>query len=572
MLPSWAKNGGTTFSHAICPATGMRQTLDRFQLRICTGALGKRHAVPVEDRYRPGKVGRRPARLGIGLPQFMAGEPAVPRLGRNGVAHLGEIGDGPAVRPVTFGLQQSQHGHVDAALARRPHDRLGILPPRQRDRHRGQRANHHAVRRHQHEPGSARRLRRRLVKRRAAHISPGRWLLRKFSDGVQYRLAEPELLRMLPYSISSDSHVSASPRDAAFYQDPHAFYKSVHAVSPTFFWEDYGHWCFAGFGEVSALLRDKRFGRQILHVATREQLGLPEPKPHTAAFDQTEKYSLLNLEPPAHTRLRALVNRAFVSRHVEQLRPRIERLANELIDGFAADGEVELLKAYAAPIPAIVIAEMIGLPADMAMQLVSWSNRMVTMYMFGVTRETELDANQASAEFMDYLGGVIAERRSKPREDLLTHMITAEIDGQKLSDEEILSTAILLLNAGHEATVHTTGNGIKAILESGIDPSTVVCRRSADRGHRRGMPALRRAAAYVHALCAVGYRARGRPQFQARRHDRADAGCRQPRPDALRRCRQLRPVPQRSAPTSRSAPASISASARRSPGSNCRWR
>ena len=276
---------------------------------------------------------------------------------------------------------------------------------------------------------------------------------------------------MLPYTISSDSHVSAGPRDAAFYQDPYAFYKSVHAVSPTFFWEDYGHWCFAGFGEVSALLRDKRFGRQILHVATREQLGLPEPKPHTAAFDQTEKYSLLNLEPPAHTRLRALVNRAFVSRNVEQLRPRIERLANELIDGFAADGEVELLKAYAAPIPAIVIAEMIGLPADMAMQLVSWSNRMVTMYMFGVTHETELDANQASAEFMDYLGGVIAERRSKPREDLLTHMITAEIDGQKLSDEEILSTAILLLNAGHEATVHTTGNGIKAILESGIDPA-----------------------------------------------------------------------------------------------------
>ena len=83
-----------------------------------------------------------------------------------------------------------------------------------------------------------------------------------------------------------------------------------------------------------------------------------------AAFDRTEKYSLLNLEPPAHTRLRTLVNRAFVSRHVEQLRPRIERLANELIDGFAADGEVELLKAYAAPIPAIVIAEMIGLPAD----------------------------------------------------------------------------------------------------------------------------------------------------------------------------------------------------------------
>jgi cytochrome P450 len=216
---------------------------------------------------------------------------------------------------------------------------------------------------------------------------------------------------MPAYTISDDSRASAGPRDAAFYQNPYAFYSALHAGSPTFLWEEYGHWCFAGFGQVSALLRDKRFGRQVLHVASREQLGLPEPKPHTAAFDSTETYSLLNLEPPAHTRLRTLVNRAFVSRHVEQLRPRIERLANELIDGFEANGEVELLKAYAAPIPAIVIAEMIGLPAEMAAQLVAWSNRMVTMYMFGVTRET-----------------------------------------------------------GHEATVHTTGNGVKVILESGIDP------------------------------------------------------------------------------------------------------
>ncbi|MDW6021451.1 cytochrome P450 [Mesorhizobium sp. BAC0120] len=276
---------------------------------------------------------------------------------------------------------------------------------------------------------------------------------------------------MHAYMISRDSHASAEPRDRAFYQNPYPFYSELHATAPVFFWENYGHWCFAGFKEVNALLRDKRFGRQILHLATREQLGLPEPKPHVAAFDQTEKYSLLNLEPPAHTRLRTLVNRAFVSRQVEQLRPRIERLANELIDGFEADGQVELIKAYAAPIPAIVIAEMIGLPAEMAMQLVNWSNRMVTMYMFGVTHQTELDANQASAEFMDYLNGVIAERRSQPKDDLLTHMITTEVDGQRLDDEEIMSTAILLLNAGHEATVHTTGNAVKSILESGIEPT-----------------------------------------------------------------------------------------------------
>jgi cytochrome P450 len=276
----------------------------------------------------------------------------------------------------------------------------------------------------------------------------------------------------LPYSISGRT-ASAQPRENAFYQDPYAFYADLHAQAPAFVWENYGHWCFAGFKEVNALLRDKRFGRQILHVATRDELGWPEPKPHVAAFDQTEKYSLLTLEPPSHTRLRTLVNRAFVSRNVEQLRGRIERLTNELIDGFESDGEVELLKAFAAPIPAIVIAEMIGLPAEMAPQLLNWSNRMVAMYMFGVTEAVEHDANAASIAFMDYLREVIAERRRQPREDLLTHMLTAEIDGETLSEEEVISTSILLLNAGHEATVHTTGNGVKAILESGIDPKAL---------------------------------------------------------------------------------------------------
>ena len=282
------------------------------------------------------------------------------------------------------------------------------------------------------------------------------------------------ILQIKPITdVPADRRESANPRDPAFYQDPYAFYDRLHAGHQTFFWEEYGHWCFAGFKEVSALLRDKRFGREILHVASREEIGLPEPKPHTVDFDLTEKYSLLNLEPPAHTRLRTLVNRAFVSRHVEQLRPRIVRLANEMVDGFEGEASVDLIKAFAAPIPAIIIAEMIGLPAESAPRLLAWSNRMVAMYMFGVSHETELDANAAAADFMDYLREAIADRRKAPREDLLSHMLTSDRNGDVLSDDEVMSTAILLLNAGHEATVHTTGNGVKSILESGIDPVTL---------------------------------------------------------------------------------------------------
>jgi len=273
--------------------------------------------------------------------------------------------------------------------------------------------------------------------------------------------------------VPDTSRASAAPRDPKFFQNPYAFYAERHANRPAFFWEEYGHWCFADFKSVSALLRDKRFGRDILHVASREEVGLPPPRPHTADFGLTEKYSLLNLEPPAHTRLRTLVNRAFVSRQVEQLRPRIRQLAHEMIDNFEGQDSIDLIKAFAAPIPAIVIAEMIGLPAEMAPQLLNWSNRIVTMYMYGVTRETELDANQAAADFTAYLRSVIAERRKAPREDLLSHMLTSDREGDVLSDDEVMSTAILLLNAGHEATVHTTGNGVKSILESGLDPKAL---------------------------------------------------------------------------------------------------
>lgn len=144
-----------------------------------------------------------------------------------------------------------------------------------------------------------------------------------------------------------------------------------------------------------------------------------------------------------------------------------------MIDAFEGDDNVDLLKAFAAPIPAIVIAEMIGLPAESAPSLLAWSNRMVAMYMFGVSHETELDANAAAADFMAYLREAIADRRNAPREDLLSHMLTSDRNGDVLSDDEVMSTAILLLNAGHEATVHTTGNGVKSILESDIDPVTL---------------------------------------------------------------------------------------------------
>ncbi len=272
---------------------------------------------------------------------------------------------------------------------------------------------------------------------------------------------------------TSTRTLTCNPRHKPFYQDPYPLYQHLHAHGPTFFWQDYGHWCFSSWSDVNALFRDKRFGRQILHVADRQELGWAPPLPHTKDFDACEKHSLLSLEPPEHTKLRALVNRAFVSRKIESLRPILINKANALIDTFKADSEVDLITAYATPIPVQIISEMLGVPQDMAPQLLDWSHRMVAMYMYGRTKETEVDANQAARDFADYLTILTRAKRSAPQDDLISLMCQPDKNGQMLSEEEIISTSILLLNAGHEATVHQAGNAINAILQSGMAPNAL---------------------------------------------------------------------------------------------------
>jgi cytochrome P450 len=259
--------------------------------------------------------------------------------------------------------------------------------------------------------------------------------------------------------------VSLDPREPTFFNDPYPAYRAIREAAPTFFWEQYGFWCFSRHGEVAALLRDRRFGRQILHLTGRAQLGWSEPPAHLKPFLELERHSLLELEPPEHTRLRNLVNRAFVSRQVERLAPRIAALANRLIDGFKAQGSGDLLDVLAAPIPVIVIAELLGVPADMWPRLLDWSHRMVAMYQFEVSRSVEDGAAAAALEFSDFLRAYVEQRRRRPDEDLISQLIAVQSEGGRLSEDELIATCVLLLNAGHEATVHAIGNGVKALLE-----------------------------------------------------------------------------------------------------------
>jgi cytochrome P450 len=269
------------------------------------------------------------------------------------------------------------------------------------------------------------------------------------------------------------ARVSLAATDPAFYQDPYSAFRRIRSKTPVFFWEELGMWCLTGYEAVNGVFRDRRFGREILHVATREEVGLPEPPEHVRPFYEIDNLSMIAREPPVHTRLRTLVNRAFVSRQIEKLRPRVASLANALIDAFAERGEAELIAAYCTPIPVTVIAELLGVPAEEGPRLVDWSHKMVAMYTPGRNRAIEDAAVAATREFVAFLKGYVAERRKNPRDDLISHLIAAEAAGDRLSEDELIAGTIQLLNAGHEATVHSIGNAVKAILESELDAAAL---------------------------------------------------------------------------------------------------
>lgn len=244
-------------------------------------------------------------------------------------------------------------------------------------------------------------------------------------------------------------------------QDPYPFYDRARALGPLFLWEDYALPCAAGHAEVNALLRDRRFGRE---PPPGFAPAIPE---HLAPFYAVEAHSMLELEPPRHTRLRGLVLRPFTSRRIAGLAPEIAALCHDLIDALP-ETAADLLPAFAQKLPVIVIARLLGVPEERADELLHWSNAMVGMYQAGRTPEAEARAVAATGDFVAFLRTHVQQKRAAPADDLLSHLIVAEEAGERLSTDELISTCILLLNAGHEATVHTLGNALNALLPRGI--------------------------------------------------------------------------------------------------------
>lgn len=254
--------------------------------------------------------------------------------------------------------------------------------------------------------------------------------------------------------------LSQSPLDPSFIQNPYPFYEAARAHGPFFHWSDYGMACTGNAAAAAAIYRDRRFGREV-----PAELA-PVIPDHLAPFYAVEAHSMLELEPPRHTRLRSLVLRAFTSRRIAALEPEITTLTHQLIDAFPK-GRFDLLQHFGQKLPVIIIARLLGVPEAMSDDLLRWSNAMVGMYMAGRDRAREDRAIAATNDFVDFMRGYVQARRKDPRDDLITSLIAAEEAGEKLTTDELITTCILLLNAGHEATVHTIGNGVKTLLETG---------------------------------------------------------------------------------------------------------
>ena len=258
--------------------------------------------------------------------------------------------------------------------------------------------------------------------------------------------------------LVTPAELGYAPASPAFIADPYPVFERLRADHPVIYDPTTNQWLVSRFADVGALLRDRRLGRSYVHVATHEAFGQTPPPAWQAPFDESLHLQLIDMEPPDHTRLRRLVSTAFTPRTVEGLRPRVTELVDGLVEAALGRREFDLLADLIEQLPVAVIAELLGIPAADRPLLRPWSADMTLMFELARSEDDERRAVRATVEFSDYLRGLVRERRARPEADLLSDLTRVAEAGDRLSEDELIATAILLLNAGHEASVNGAAN------------------------------------------------------------------------------------------------------------------
>ena len=258
------------------------------------------------------------------------------------------------------------------------------------------------------------------------------------------------------------------PADPAFMADPYPAYARIR--ESTAVWHPDGDhlWYLTRFADVHAGFRDRRLGTTFLHRYTPDELGLAPDvpvwrDPRWQDFQAFERWEMLNLEPPLHTRLRRLVTEAFTPRTVEGLRSGTEERARSLLAPGREAGSIDLVGDYAQHFSLGIICGLIGVPASDEATILRWSDETVRMYEPSPSETQRRASNDAAGSFRRYLLDLVTDRRARPADDLLSALLEATVDGERLTDDQIVSTAMVLLMAGHEAAVNATANGVAAL-------------------------------------------------------------------------------------------------------------
>ncbi len=239
--------------------------------------------------------------------------------------------------------------------------------------------------------------------------------------------------------------------------------------------------------DVEGFSSDARIAQATLEAAAKRQgitdapMGLRLPNPGRVSRRLGEEPTVIGSDPPGHTRLRGIVNRAFTPRAVEAMKPRIEAITAALLDELPDSGTFEAMEALAQPLPSIVIAEMLGIPPEDRSQFRQWSNAIASTTNLVQSPESVQRVQETTAALVDYFGTFIAEREREPREDLISTLLRAEDEGGRLSRNELLAFCILLLVAGNETTTNLIGGGLHSLL---ANPEAL----AALRGRPEAMP------------------------------------------------------------------------------------
>jgi cytochrome P450 len=240
--------------------------------------------------------------------------------------------------------------------------------------------------------------------------------------------------------------------DGAFWQDPYPAYAALRAEAPvrTVRRADGEVWLLSRYADVRAALADPRLSKDWRYTL---------PLGQRAAAGETRIPMMILLDPPAHTRLRKLVSRSFTLRRMEELRPRVEEIAGSLLSALPPGGRVDLMAEYAFLLPVFVICELLGVPAADRDRFAAWSRTMVDD-----EHHAPAESHAASIALHGYLAELIARKRVEPDDALLSALVEVAEDGDRLSAEELVAMAMMLLIAGHETTVNLIGNGVLALL------------------------------------------------------------------------------------------------------------